>query len=756
MLYYRDYEGYESQSRYESSDRRSSSSAEGQLVVEWLQSAPQPLDGMPRGNEEGAPRFLGHPDDLIWFLEDVRELCMQAGCYEDREWARWSIYYLGIEEFEQWRHLLHAETDWADFLKDATRLFSLFRCPAVCYLKHDLYDLVDKQKKVKIDSYQALLNYRLCFTNIAAQLRISSQLSWIKKDDLFLEGFDREFQGEILQRLKWNDRRQYVDDPWPTYQVAREAERLLKEGYRFELREAHLERDQWSTREAQYEAEMRESRAVWTEEQCRGLERCSESVRPGSKASQSSSSTLLKIQSLTHNLQDSLKPSKVPGVGSRSQAVEVDGTQSSFEHIEVTSYIAEESLTAELQGECLQGRLEEQSEGKVLGAKASVEPEVTEAWGDSQVSQPKYFHSSLPPHTDIQPQIPPIKLRDTEDEQRVNERPIEAEAHALEVLKLVPEPRGDLCKVPEQAGSVEVKETESRVEAEGQSKVVAQRKPPEVKIRRKSLKSVSQRIREILPELWTSHNSGRSSRRTILLIYLQQGWTRSLGVETCATSPSALSQPAKRSGTTALHVHDTHSLAPRTCSAAAVEIYTGLSQKSKNYLFEGYEVYGRKVKAPHSAGWSAILESTAISSTRKSTKEAASRVRTPEILCKKKWMPPCVKGEARRLYGVLHRVFEAMRLGIEPKQSPGPHWHSGQDLSLTLRVFMFFLECMKVSEESDEHETPSRLVCRPHKQLTLDIEHRAQRLKVTLEGVLGLPRRHSLEQQADFETSPSI
>ncbi|KAI6143546.1 hypothetical protein EDD17DRAFT_1515604 [Pisolithus thermaeus] len=515
-----DYEGYESQSRRESSDQRSGSSAESQLVVEWLRSTPQPLDGMPRGNEEGAPRFSGHPDDLIWFLEDVRELCMQAGCYEDREWARWSIYYLGIKE-----------------------------CPTVCYSKCDLYDLVDKQKKVKIDSYQALLNYR--------------QLLWIEKDDLFLEGFDQEFQSKILQRLKWNDRRQYVDDPWPTYQVAREAERLLKEGYCFELREARLARDQWSAREAQYEAEMQQSRA------------------------------------------DSSKPSKVPGVGSRSQAVEVDRIESSFKCIEVTSCIAKGSLTAGLQGECLRGRLEEKGKGKVLGAKASVEPETTEAWGDSQVSQPEYFHSSLPPLTDIQPQIPPIELRDMEDKQRANKQPVEAEAHALEVPQPTLEPRGDLCEVPEQAGSVEVEEIELGVEAKGQSK----------------------------------------------------GWTRSLGVETCTTSPSALSQPAKRSGTTALRVNDVHSLAPRTCSAAAVEIYTSLSQKSKNCLFKGYEVYGRK------AIWSAASS------------------------------------------------FRGHEAGDRAEAKPRPHWHSGQDLSLTLRVFMFFLECTKVSEESDEHETPSRLVC---------------------------------------------
>ncbi|KAI6118188.1 hypothetical protein F5141DRAFT_1061827 [Pisolithus sp. B1] len=650
---------------------------------------------MPRGKDKGVPRFSGHPDDLIWFLEDVQDLCMQASCFEDHEWARWSIFYLGIKEFEQWRCLLRAEKDWADFLKDASRLFSLFRCPTVCYSKHDLYDLVDKQKKVKINSCKALLNYRLCFTDIAAQLRISKQLSWIEKDDLFLEGFDREFQGEILQRLKWNNRREYADHPWPTCQVTQEAERLLEEGYRFKLREAHLARDQQSAREAQYEAEMQKSRAARMEEQCRGLEKCSESARLGSKALQSPSSTSFEIQLLTHNSQDSSKLLKAPGEGSRGQAVEIEGIEvaaaelsssplvkhrcePSFDHLQVTSYIAEESLTAELQGECLRGNLEEQSEEKLLGAKASAELEVTEALGDLPVPQPEYLHLSPSPCTDNSPQIPPIELRDAEDKLRVDERPIEAEACAPEVLKPIPEPRGDLCEVPEQVGCMEVEEIKSGVEVKRPLKVVTRRKPPEAKIRRKTLKSVTRMIKEILPEFQITHSSSRLSGWTILLIFLQQGWTWSLGVETCMTSPSMLSQPAKQSGATTLRVNDARSLAPHTCSDAAMEIYAGLSHKSENYLFEGYEILGGKVKAPHSGGWSTILEPTAISNTRKLTEEVILRVRTPQILCMKKQTPPCFKGGARRLregprscdgHAIWSATssFEAMRLGIEPK-----------------------------------------------------------------------------------------
>ncbi|KAI6107484.1 hypothetical protein EV401DRAFT_1892021 [Pisolithus croceorrhizus] len=191
-------------------------------------------------------------------------------------------------------------------------------------------------------------------------------------------------------------------------------------------------------------------------------------------------------------------------------------------------------------------------------------------------------------------------------------------------------------------------------------------------------------------------------------------------------SPSALSQPAKRSGTTALHVNNAHSLAPHTCSDAAVEIYASLSQKSENYLFEGYEILDGKVKAPHSGGWSRILESTAISGTQKLTEEATSRVRTLKTLYKKKQKPPCVEGEATRL-------------GIELKQSPGPHWHLGQDPSLTLRVFMFFLECTKVSEESNEHETPSRLVCLLWRVFSVFLEDALWSVRVRIQEGLGHP-----------------
>ncbi|KAI6120758.1 hypothetical protein EDD16DRAFT_1517225 [Pisolithus croceorrhizus] len=174
-------------------------------------------------------------------------------------------------------------------------------CPAVQYSKHDLYELIGKQNKVKIDLYEALLNYWL----------------W----------FDQEFQSKILQRLEWNDQRRYAADPWPACQVTQEADRLLEKGCCLELREACIVRDQERAWQVQYKARVQGSRAT------RAQERCSESERLGLKASQSPGSTVLRVWSPTHSLQDSLKLLKVSGESLRSEALEVDGIKVAVEEL---------------------------------------------------------------------------------------------------------------------------------------------------------------------------------------------------------------------------------------------------------------------------------------------------------------------------------------------------------------------------------------------------------------------------------------
>ncbi|KAI6100732.1 hypothetical protein EDD16DRAFT_1526342 [Pisolithus croceorrhizus] len=197
-------------------------------------------------------------------------------------------------------------------------------------------------------------------------------------------------------------------------------------------------------------------------------------------------------------------------------------------------------------------------------------------------------------------------------------------------------------------------------------------------------------------------------------------------------SPSALSQPAKRSGTTALHVNNAHSLAPHTCSDAAVEIYASLSQKSENYLFEGYEILDGKVKAPHSGGWSRILESTAISGTQKLTEEATSRVRTLKTLYKKKQKPPCVEGE---VIWSATSTFQGYKAGDRAEAKPRPPLAFGT----RPKPYPSCFYCTKVSEESNEHETPSRLVCLLWRVFSVFLEDALWSVRVRIQEGLGHP-----------------
>ncbi|KAI5992660.1 hypothetical protein EDD15DRAFT_2269061, partial [Pisolithus albus] len=468
-------------------------------------------------------------------------------------------------------------------------------------------------------------------------------------------------------------------------------------------------------------------------------------------ASKFPSSTSFEPYPLTHDFQDSSMPLKVPEDGSRGRILEVDSVEvvaagssisspvegrheAIFDNLHITPMMGNELLMVELQGSCLHRKPEVQNEEELLGTKASVELEVKEAMGHIPAPQPEYSQSFPSPHTDIPPQIPHNEPQDAEDKPDTDERSDEAAVDALEAHKPLPEPRGDLCEVPEQAGSVEVEEIKSEFEVEARSRVVARRKPPEVKSQRKTLKAVTRRIREFIPDFGIAHCSGRSSDMAGLLIYLWQGWTRSLGVETGATSPGEISQLTNQVCATLLRVKATRPLAFHNHDDTAMKIYASSSNESENYPFQGYEVHGGKVqfsdgeilmlqvKAPHSGGWSIILESTATPSTRKPTKKATSTVRTPEILHVRKQAPTCFEGEARmlregpcsnqgpvlmyspprlcsvdlwflypRLYGVLHQVFEATRLGIEPKRSPGPHLALGARPEHSLHVFYVFL-----------------------------------------------------------------
>ncbi|KAI6120117.1 hypothetical protein EDD16DRAFT_1706068 [Pisolithus croceorrhizus] len=116
-------------------------------------------------------------------------------------------------------------------------------------------------------------------------------------------------------------------------------------------------------------------------------------------------------------------PLKVPEDSLRGQLLEVDSIEVVTAESSCSSLVEgqHEASFKNLQGTKIVEKPEEQNKGELLGAKASVKLEATEALGDSPAPQTKYPHSPSSPYTDILPQIPPIEPQDAQDEPRTDE-----------------------------------------------------------------------------------------------------------------------------------------------------------------------------------------------------------------------------------------------------------------------------------------------------------------------------------------------
>ncbi|KIO03135.1 hypothetical protein M404DRAFT_27420 [Pisolithus tinctorius Marx 270] len=102
------------------------------------------------------------------------------------------------------------------------------------YSRNDLYSLVDSRARREIRTEEELMNYRLYFLDLATFLRVSKQLEADELEDLYVQGFDKEFRREIIRKMRCDNRRRHSDDPWPMEQVTYTATRLLHKGFRSE------------------------------------------------------------------------------------------------------------------------------------------------------------------------------------------------------------------------------------------------------------------------------------------------------------------------------------------------------------------------------------------------------------------------------------------------------------------------------------------------------------------------------------------
>ncbi|KIO08760.1 hypothetical protein M404DRAFT_22617 [Pisolithus tinctorius Marx 270] len=214
------------------------SKSEGKLIVEFLrrsrENAPRELEGMPLRHSRDAPWFSGCAADLFRYFEEVRSLCERENCFDDQEWAKWVCWYASSEVSDSWYEFVEDQLSWPEFAVAIACLYPRSREWDQQYSRNDLYSLVDSRARREVCTEEELMNYRLYFLDLATYLQVSKQLEADELEDLYVQGFDKEFRREIIWKMQRNDRRRHSDDPWSMQQVTYTAARLLHEGFRSE------------------------------------------------------------------------------------------------------------------------------------------------------------------------------------------------------------------------------------------------------------------------------------------------------------------------------------------------------------------------------------------------------------------------------------------------------------------------------------------------------------------------------------------
>ncbi|KIN98035.1 hypothetical protein M404DRAFT_31729 [Pisolithus tinctorius Marx 270] len=181
---------------------------------------------MPPRHSRDAPWFSGCAADLFRYLEEVRSLCECENCFDDQEWAKWVCWYASSKVSDSWYEFVEDQLSWPKFVVAIAHLYPGSRKMDQQYSRNDLYSLVDSRARREIRTEEELMNYRLYFLDLATFLQVSKQLKADELEDLYVQGFDKEFRRKIIQKMRRDDRWRHSDDPWPMQQEAVELERV--------------------------------------------------------------------------------------------------------------------------------------------------------------------------------------------------------------------------------------------------------------------------------------------------------------------------------------------------------------------------------------------------------------------------------------------------------------------------------------------------------------------------------------------------
>ncbi|KIO11048.1 hypothetical protein M404DRAFT_48577, partial [Pisolithus tinctorius Marx 270] len=168
------------------------------------------------------------------YFDDIIDFCDGFGLSDGLARIKFTLKYAPFESADLWSHLAESsngdwdyQLSWPEFVVAIARLYPGSRKMDQQYSRNDLYSLVDSRARREICTEEELMNYRLYFLDLATFLWVSKQLEADELEDLYVQGFDKEFRREIIRKMQRDDRRRHSDDPWPMEQVTYTATRLL-------------------------------------------------------------------------------------------------------------------------------------------------------------------------------------------------------------------------------------------------------------------------------------------------------------------------------------------------------------------------------------------------------------------------------------------------------------------------------------------------------------------------------------------------
>ncbi|KIO07673.1 hypothetical protein M404DRAFT_23544 [Pisolithus tinctorius Marx 270] len=127
-------------------------------------------------------------------------------CFNDQEWVKWVCWYASSRVLDSWYEFIEDQLSWPKFMVAIAHLYPGSRKMDQQYSRNDLYSLVDSQARREIHTEEELMNYRLYFLDLTTFLWVLKQLEADELEDLYVQGFDKEFQREIIRKMRRDDR----------------------------------------------------------------------------------------------------------------------------------------------------------------------------------------------------------------------------------------------------------------------------------------------------------------------------------------------------------------------------------------------------------------------------------------------------------------------------------------------------------------------------------------------------------------------